>query len=606
MQEKLKGKLIPDYCIVECIKNAALNEDMAKKIQKEQEENRKKREGRLQEFGKETGSHADFLRMRLFWEQGGTSTTPAKCPFTEAVLNPSDLFSGKLQLAHIYPDTRGGLYMADNLVLTTAEVNHAMGNRTPYEAAHAALPGWLSWEEMLRQTKNFRWNDKKKELFSFIPTEATSFPDFNNITRTAQLARELKRMVAVWMGITADVEALRTRIGNPCGIYTAAASRSFLWQDYVKDRSDNRHHRIDAALMTCLPPTGLNDVLYKGIFQTEIIGKNRTLMFLQGLPIPDFELLRHDGETCPIHKINSQSKTQPLGDSTFWSVNEQNLTVQRTPISSDKNMTTDKLYQVLVAMGIPKKNIPSTKKLQSWLTECQAATTKDAEEPIKPLKLNNGTPIRYIKKKSGKGNLNNTPIGWNGIINEHGTFDQMKKLTETNDRLELWLGWNTKKKRWEYYKKLIPTATALAGLKRMGLPWRGTKNAPVYLLDLLAKKKAKDLHSMICGTLPPHAVKVGSFRKGDVFRLHFERNDEYVEKLQKDNPHVDMAEHPKTIETWGAITAILSEKKLEFKSITNKDRKSKKLSAPEQLSNLINLPDTPDELAKLMKLNPPS
>ena len=150
------------------------------------------------------------------------------------------------------------------------------------------------------------------------------------------------------------------------------------------------------------------------------------------------------------------------------------------------------------------------------------------------------------------------------------------------------------------------SATALAGLKRMGLPWRGTKNAPAYLLDLLAKKKAKDLHSMICGTLPPHAVKVGSFRKGDVFRLHFERDDKYIEKLQKDNPHVDMAEHPKTIETWGTITAISSEKRLEFKSVTNKDRKSKKLSAPEQLSNLINLPDTPDELAKLMNLNPPS
>ena len=606
IQEKLKGKLTPDYCIVECVKNASLNTKQAKEIQDKQKKNRASREKLAEQFGCSNCSNADFLRMRLFDEQGGSPKTPAKCPFTGAALHPSDLFSAKLQLAHIYPDSRGGLYMADNLVLTTAEVNHAMSNRTPHEAAQAALPGWLSWAEMKKITASFHWNDDKRRYFNFIPDGETHFPDFNNTTRTAQLAGELKRMVAVWMGIATDVEAIRTRIGNPCGVYTAAARRSFLWQDYVKDRSDNRHHRIDAAVMTCLPPTGLNDVLYKGIFQTELIGKKRTLMCLQGLNTPDFEQLKHDGDTCPIHKINSRSNAKSLGDSTFWSVDKQGLTNQRTPLSPDKVKSAAELYHILTAMGIPSKDIPSTHKLESWLTTCQAATKKDKDAPVKPLKLNNGTPVLNIWKFGSKGNLDNSPLGWNGIISENGVFDQLRSLTASNDRLELWLGWNTKKKRWEYYKKLIPTATALAGLKRMGLPWRGTKNAPVYLLDLLAKKKAKDLHSMICGTLPPHAVKVGSFRKGDVFRLHFERDDKYIEKLQKDNPHVDMAEHPKTIETWGAITAVKSNTVIEIKSIVNKDRKISSLSTGSKLASLLRLPENANELAKLKNLNPPS
>lgn len=605
IQQKLGGKTSPDYCIIECIKNAAINTKQAKDIQKEQQENRKRRDDLAVKFNRSNCSNADFLRMRLFSEQGGKVDTPARCPFTGTELAPEDLFTAKFQLAHIYPDSRGGLYMADNLVLTTAEINQAMGNRTPREAAQAAIPGWLSWADMLKQSRNFRWGESKRKLFTFEPSADCSFPDFNNTTRTAQLAGELKRMVAIWMGIAGDAEALRTRIGNPCGVYTAAARRSFLWQDYVKDRADNRHHRIDAAVMTCLPPTGLNDVLYKGIFQTEINDKNRTLMCIQGLCTPDFEQLRHDGNECPIVKINSRSKYKSLGDSTFWAVDKDYLTHQRTPLTPDKVKSASELHAILLRMEIPAKDIPSEKKLEAWLISCQQATKEDKNAILKPLKLNNGTPVRNIRKFGSKGNLDNTPIGWNGILSPDGTFDQLRSLTASNDRLELWLGWNAKKKRWEYFKKLIPTAAALAGIKRMGLPWRGTKNAPQYLLDILAKKKAKDLHSLICGTLPPHAVKVGVFRKGDVFKLDFELNPKYIEKLLKDKGSVDMVNHPKSINTWGYISAVTSRAKLEFKALALKDRKAQTKETPSFLATLQTLPENAKVLAKQKNLTPP-
>ncbi|MBQ4593674.1 MAG: hypothetical protein IJA81_03490 [Akkermansia sp.] len=604
LQEKLGGKTAPDYCIIECIKNAAINTKQAKEIQKAQEENRKRREKLAELFNKTNCSHAEQLRMKLYTEQGGTDKKPAICPFTGIELAKEDLFSAKFQLAHIYPDSRGGLYMADNLVLTTAEINKAMDNRTPAEAAEAALPGWLSWEEMLKQSSQFSWSEAKRKIFSFIPNGETSFPDFNNTTRTAQLAREFRRMAAIWMGIAGDSEAIRTHIGNPCGVYTAAARRSFLSPDYNKDRSDNRHHRLDAAVMSCLPPDGMNDVLYRGIFQTEIDGKNRRLMCIEGLDTPDFQELLHDGEECPIVKINSRSKYKSLGDSTFWSVDNKGLTHQRTPLSPDKVKTAGELYDILKRMGIPSKDIPSEKKLESWLIDCQAATKADKNATPKPLKLNNGTPVKNIWKFGSKGNLDNSPLGWNGIITPENVFDQLRSLSASNDRLELWLGWNTKKKRWEYYKKLIPTAAALAGLKRMGLPWRGTKNAPRYLLEILAKNKAKDLHEMISGKLPPHAVKVGNFRKGDVFLLNFEVNSKYVEKLQKSG-NIDMLNHPKAITTWGHITALGTAKYVEFKAISLKDRKSKMLNSSTELAILIGLPPDASEYAFALKLNSP-
>lgn len=599
LADKLNGKTAPDYCIVECVKDPAINSDKAKEREKKQKENRARREKLCASFGKtENVSHADFLRMRLFTEQGGSPDFPAKCPFTGQNLRPEDIFTGKLQLAHLYPDSRGGLYMADNLVLTTAEVNHAMLNMTPREAAQAALPGWLSWEGMLElQKQSFRWGAAKRAIFA-----ATEFPDFNNMTRTAQLARELRRLVAVWMGIGGDVEAMRKRLGNPSGVYTAAARRSYAGPGYVKDRSDNTHHRFDAALMTCLPPTGMNDVLYGGIFLTEKDDKaNRTLLCLDGLNLPDFSLLRSDGSECPIVKINSRSKCKSLGDSTFWGVDKEGLTHQRTPLAPDKVKDARELYSILSKMGIPPSDIPSEKALEKWLVDTQAATKADKDAQPKALRLNNGTPVRNIWKFGSKGNLNKSPLGWNGIITPNGKFDQLRSLSSSNDRLELWLGWNARKKRWEYYKKLIPTFAALAGLKRMGLPWRGTKGAPQYLLDLLNKKKACDLHEMVCGALPPHARKVATFRKGDVFKLVFDADPTYLEKLQKEGKSVEELRYP--VETWGCVTAIKSCKQLQIESIVLKGRKVRVLAADDKLAELCGLQPRAEELARTQRLD---
>ena len=93
---------------------------------------------------------------------------------------------------------------------------------------------------------------------------------------------------------------------------------------------------------------------------------------------------------------------------------------------------------------------------------------------------------------------------------------------------------------------------------------------------------------MICGILPPHAVKVATFRKGDVFNLVFERNDKFIEKLQKKG-HVDMLDHPKTIQTWGRISAIGSTPYLEFRALTHKDRKTKMLQQANDYAKLRNL-----------------
>lgn len=575
LKDVLGGKTVPDYVIIECVRDAAANKDQAAEITKENKKRRDSMDKLIEDFGGDPKRKGDRLRLQLFRQQGGTKTTPALCPFTGQELGTNP-FDPQLQLAHLYPDSRGGLYMADNLVLTTAKVNQEMGDRTPVEAAAAGLPGWISLDAMAKLSAKFFWPQEKRTLFFFAPKDGQTFPDFANMTRTSQLARELRNMVALWLGIERDAEAIRTRIGNPHGKHTAAARFTLLPWDYHKDRATHTHHRFDAAVMTCLPPTGLNDVHYKGCFTTVQVPSadrpgrtNRRLKFIGGLPVPDFEELLRDSSYCPIIKLRSRSKYRSLGDSTFWSCAEDGTTGQRAPIP-DKAKASD-LVKSMKRMNL--RHAPSEKEVERWLEKRQPATQDDAPTSA-PLTLSNGTPVRSIHKFDSKGNLSGSPLGWSGIITPAGKFDQLRKLDSANDRMEIWLGWNAKKACWQYYKRIIPTREALLGIKRMGLPWRGTANAPDYLLKLLERAGAKDLKQLICGTLPPHAVKVATFRKGDVFLLSFPLDDK------------EGGNGAPPIKTWGEVTAIMQKKELEFKSLTHKNTKTLSKANPVDLASL--------------------
>ena len=609
LAEHLKGKQTPDYCVIECIKNPAYDKDNKQKIEKEQKDNQARKLKLAERYHRPNATRADFLRMRLFEEQRTEYGKNPVCPFTGRDLG-SDPFSSDLELAHLFPDTRGGLYVAENLVLTTRKVNGEMKDRTPREAASAGLPGWLSWERMAQQSKAFRWGKKKQEIFAFAPEPGAAFPDFANITRTAQLARELRNLMAVWMGIAGDVEAVRCRIGNPSGVHTAAARRSMLPPTYEKDRSNTLHHRIDAAVMTCIPPAeGLNDVQYGGIFLTEKVNRDRRFMCLQGLPIPDIERERNNPQGCPIVKQISRSKYKSLGDGTFWRSDEKGILSQRTPLDADKMSAAD-IHAAMVRMRIPSERIPSEQAIQTWLLQHTEAVKGDKGVQTSALKLRGGTPIRNIWKFGSKGHIDKSPIGWNGIMTPSGKFDQLRSLTASNDRMEIWLGWNPKKKCWEYYKRVIPTAAVLAGLKRLGLPWRGRKNAPEYLLHLLDEQKAFDLKNLVCrgsqGPLPPHAVRLGCIRKGDRILMDFPRDDKAVEALRKKAKVWHEDEHPALLTAWGAVSAVKSSMVIELKCLTYKDRKVCTSSKAKELAQLfLGITESAQELAEKMHLAQP-
>ena len=157
---------------------------------------------------------------------------------------------------------------------------------------------------------------------------------------------------------------------------------------------------------------------------------------------------------------------------------------------------------------------------------------------MQELELLDGTPVRNIHKFDSKGEFT-MPLGWSAKPTENGSLYGARLLDGKFDRMEIWLGWNTRKKSWAYYTRLIPSRRALRHLEQT-LPgwWKANRRS-------------------VCGSLPPYARKVGQLRRGDQIFLSLSRNGEIVSAA----PYVQW---------WYEVTAIIASGKIEMKSLTNK------------------------------------
>jgi len=557
--EKLDGKTAPDFCVVEVIRDAPRNQRQKSEFQKLQKSRRADREALFAAHGiTDSGSGSARRRITLHAQQNGI------CPFTGRPL-PAPL-DPELEIEHLFPASRGGLSCDENLVLTFREVNGQKGERTPREAANANLAGWLTWDLMLKLSAPMRWSSRKRDIFAFDPSEGTSVPDFGNVTRTSQLARQLVRELAAWMGVEGDPEAERERIGTPSGWLAAQARRSWLEPDgYTKIRSSLVHHLVDAAILSHIPPAaGLNHVRYGGIFFESPDRKTRALPELAPRIA---HWLGEETALCPVEKQRSNSRTRSLGDETFWKILPEDekgkrRTRQRTKLDHNDYQDGIALDAELRRMKIPAEKIPSVKALDAWLDRVKGGIEA-------PLILLDGTPVRNVHKFDSKGEFT-MPLGWSAKTSDTGSLQGARLLDGKFDRLELWVGWNSRKGKWEYFRRLIPSRTALRHLEQTLPGWW--------------KKNRKN----VCGSLPGFARRVAMIRKGDTFLLPLGKDG----KLDLESTYVRW---------WFEVTSTRADGVVEMKSMARK-KVEETLMEQAGARALVQTPSNPAVLAQILAL----
>ncbi len=527
IQARLGDKTLPDYVVVECVGDIPRHHLDKLEIQQEQKARRAFKEALFAKHkveGKATDS--DRKRVLLFDQQGG-SRGEAICPYTGRSLGDNPL-SAKLQIDHIHPRELGGISEMVNLVLTHTETNLAKGKRTPWQAYSG------SWEAVQANVGKMQWNKAKRELFKRTETDC---PDWKNMTRMSQLARQLKDEVAHWLGIKGQPLELARRIGTPSGFLTSVCRQS--WRDKLpeKNRANQRHHLWDAAVISHIPPgPGLNHAHYGGIFYQER-GDDPGQIAWRVLPDlgPDvlaFEKLH--AADCLVEKPRRKKSKSSRAEETIYGMDAEGQLWSRKEILKDGEPVkgVEKMLEQAGFPTTPKDTLPR-KQMENWLSSHQG----------QPLKLANKTQVVRVPVLAGE----ESPTALIPHKNAKGEIIGYKKAKETYWRCEIWLAPDKDKKgRPVYQRRLIPHPRGLAALRKRGLSWKQK-----------AEGATESLRQQVCGKLAPFSKKVGSFAKGDLVRLPLDANGDIC--LPPAKPFCWLWYRVATIKTNGQIKMELAE-----------------------------------------------
>jgi len=190
----------------------------------------------------------NIMRYRLFEEQN------KQCVYTGAPIDVGQLES--YDIDHIFPQEDGGPDAYYNKVLTSRETNQQKDKRLPCECDFINWPVFGTRVKGLSLGKN-----KKKLLLASTRDEAEELIDkYTGLSGTAHIARLARDITCLrfgWQPGAAGEEqrvfvfsgGLTSKVAKKYQLYRALGDGSLKYQ---KDRSDHRHHALDAMVTSYL------------------------------------------------------------------------------------------------------------------------------------------------------------------------------------------------------------------------------------------------------------------------------------------------------------------------------------------------------------------
>jgi hypothetical protein len=309
-----------------------------------------------------------------------------------------------------------------NLVLTHGPTNSDKSNRTPFE--------FIGREGVTRHLSKMKWNRTKRELFA---REEAECPQWQNTTRMAQLARQLREEVAHWLNIKGDATEMARRIGTPTGYMTSICREA--WGVPKKNRNDLRHHLYDAITLSYIPPgKGLNTVQYGGIFYYPPESKAGSIeMKAMQKAGPDAEIFaRLPSDKCLVIKPRRKKSKQSRMEETIYGQDEEGNLWSRESLLKKENQNDDSWIPVKNAekwlnnSGIPMSKLPQ-KLIKEWAKH----------NGQKTLKLIDGTPVCRVPVQADTEQPTSLIAHYNTLRKEPIGF---KVATEGYLRCEIWSG----------------------------------------------------------------------------------------------------------------------------------------------------------------------
>lgn len=243
----------PDEIVVELARDLKLSEAQKQEANRRNNANRadaERRSAQLQELGQlDNGTNRMLLRL---WEDLGPAIGPRACPYTGKAISVEMLFDGSCDVDHILPYSRTLDDGFANRTVCLRQANRDKRDRSPWEV-WGETPRWPTIEANLKNLpENKRWRFGPDAMVRFEGERDfldRALVDTQYLSRLARTYLETlydgaDGKMHVWVVPGRMTEMLRRHWGLnfDLGVSEDGTVKS-------KNRTDHRHHAIDAAVV---------------------------------------------------------------------------------------------------------------------------------------------------------------------------------------------------------------------------------------------------------------------------------------------------------------------------------------------------------------------
>ncbi len=396
INEMIKKYGVPNEIIVELARELKLNKqqkDQIKKQQKENLENNEKLNQRLKNDFKVTPNAANRTRLKLYDELGVLNH---RCILSGEVIKASRLFTRDYEIDHILPFSRTLDDSFSNKILVTHRANADKANKTPYEA-FGNSPKHYNWDDIETRASNLPYNKRKRfkpeaysEWFGKKGDFAEDGRDFiaRQLTDTAYLSRVTREYLqTICSNVSITPGRLTGMLRGKWGF------NKILSDANTKNRTDHRHHAIDAAIIAMTDRKLLQEISRRA-GQAEETAKHR---LLEGFDKPEhwqsfYQDIRNAAEKIVISYKPDHNPQAALHNETAYGMidydQKKNIYTARVriPLSS---ISTEKQLDNLLCENT--KN-----KIKQAIAQSKASNFKEAIKVISQLPT---MPKRVRKKE---------------------------------------------------------------------------------------------------------------------------------------------------------------------------------------------------------------
>lgn len=268
----------PDQIVVELARELKQNKEQKERTIKENRQNRdanERRSARIAEVAAALGDHPETMdtgenraKLKLYEEQAQANGGIALCPFSLRPMQLTELFSDKVEFEHLLPMSRSFDGSSANKVVCFRVMNRVKRGKTPFEA----FGGEGNWPDIAanaaRLPPNKRWRFEPDAWEKF---EQGSLGKLDERTRSAMgidsgfLARQLNetkylsRIAKAYLGKICDPDQIYVTPGTLTGMLRGKwGLNGVLGNEAAKNRSDQRHHALDAIVIGAMTRAFLN------------------------------------------------------------------------------------------------------------------------------------------------------------------------------------------------------------------------------------------------------------------------------------------------------------------------------------------------------------